>query len=517
MYYTWELFLFRTESRVILLYLNPVSTAIPSCLSSVCRAPRTCRYKSKESNKNMDRLPEELLVGILASACTPASHIPASARLLSHMARIDFVLIAWAHHILARSDASVMSEAPGLNRHRPATLDAQFNPDTRGLPTPATWLMKRLVRRGLAMREMSCARFDNVPVADLELVENPFTVPAVVDYLLQPHRFRNIANMPLDELVRAWDVLFERDSPDGIRTTWVMSAPEPLATHLATPNLRPVPEALQLPGLYLLTGELDQFMDTTRRLAAMLPTLATATAPLTLWMRLGIDDRIATRRSLSVCTSHASNTHVTLPMYWALLAVTEGRVAVLEHLVTDLYVLDLPKLMAFLSQPVYTVYFMRLLVQFSAADRVFPTWHWLYARGYAYPTTGIVSVTELTAQAAEFATLRTFFFEYDKPRILATTLMPRRVLFTSLVGCNYSWARRGYYEVMIELAELGLMTPYKMLMCLRQTPPDVITAHLAVIESLCAVLEGGMDAVLAAGSLPSRSDGMYPIGTSAAT
>ncbi|KAI9216165.1 hypothetical protein BC828DRAFT_409737, partial [Blastocladiella britannica] len=227
----------------------------------------------------LERFPLELVADVLAVA-KPAACIAAASTELAQAAREPAPALAWTHYLLARSDDTIMDKPPAYFQQLPSVANMEY-PDTRGLPTPATWLMKRLARKLFFAREDS---------HDFGGFSTPFSMHAVVDYILQPRRFRSIAHLSLDDVVREWHVLpVFRESTK----TWTFPAPEPLTACLAAPRLRPVPEGLQLPGQYLLMGELDLFMATTRRLALLVPTLTSATAPIALWLRLGIDDRDA--------------------------------------------------------------------------------------------------------------------------------------------------------------------------------------------------------------------------------
>ncbi|KAI9216343.1 hypothetical protein BC828DRAFT_409550 [Blastocladiella britannica] len=70
-----------------------------------------------------------------------------------------------------------------------AQLDKGRTYDARGLPTRATWLVKRLV----------------YPSPELILPPSLFSVLGVIDWLLLPRHFLGMAHRPLDEVVREWD------------------------------------------------------------------------------------------------------------------------------------------------------------------------------------------------------------------------------------------------------------------------------------------------------------------------
>ncbi|KAI9218794.1 hypothetical protein BC828DRAFT_407260 [Blastocladiella britannica] len=231
---------------------------------------------------------------------------------------------------------------------------------------PATWLMKRLVR-GLMYRTIDFQQTLN----DLMLVPSPFSVPAVADWLLLPCRFsRPIAHRPLDEIVREWD------APAIINVVgdqWIPDTSASLASLLAAPRLRPV-----------FTGELDRFKDVVRRLASVSPTLATATAPVTLWMRLGLDDRNSPRTFFSDLWDD-DPPPITLPMYWAAVAAAEGRAAILEFLTAELRILDPRAFTTYLAQVSPSTYMVLSLMIIPSAERGMPTWRWLLAHEYQYP------------------------------------------------------------------------------------------------------------------------------------
>ncbi|KAI9215768.1 hypothetical protein BC828DRAFT_46721, partial [Blastocladiella britannica] len=241
-----------------------------SATSSIALYSLDCRIRMEDLHPAgaLARLPLELVLGILAMS-TPSSAIAAVNTELVDAVRSDMQLaLAWTHHILAASDASVMDQVPvGCWAAgwwaTAAAMDRSEYPDTRGLPTPATWLMKRLVH-GLLEREAQLSDDPSIGANPIELAPSPFLVPAVVDFMLQPRRFRSVAAAPLDEVMRAWDVPYV-PVPDN-PYSWTFDAPEPLAAKLAAPRLRPIPEALQLPGLYLHTSEYERFKDVTRRL-----------------------------------------------------------------------------------------------------------------------------------------------------------------------------------------------------------------------------------------------------------
>ncbi|KAI9223110.1 hypothetical protein BC828DRAFT_376719 [Blastocladiella britannica] len=452
---------------------------------------------------HLQKLAEELVAGILAVA-TPNAALLASNTELYSIARLDPVLpIAWAHHLLAATDASIMNLRPHTYDLTPAEYNARFCPDTRTLPTPATWLMQNLLR-GLHFRRSNRKRHQNVPQTDLELAPSPFTVPAVVSYMLLPRRFWSAADTPLDEAVRAWDAPTVRDVESEL---WTFDAPEPLATRLATPALRPVPEALQLPLLYLYTGEIARFFDTTRRLVTLLPTLTTATASITLWMRLGLDSTglpssafsIHRSRNDDVVADDSDSGRITLPMYWAVVAVSEGRVDVLDHLVSELAV-DPRALTAFLSTGDATNFVFNVLMPFSAADRVIPTWHWLVNHGYVYPAAELDALIDLTGGVeTEYATLQTLFHECDRPSILAATdLDERRETYSRLSHTLRGWIDAGYHDLLHEFADLGILTPrgcYELFFQWRDMS-TISATTLPLAQSVAWAVEGGMKAIV---------------------
>ncbi|KAI9216294.1 hypothetical protein BC828DRAFT_441537 [Blastocladiella britannica] len=446
----------------------------------------------------IQQLPHDLVAGILATA-SPAAYVAAASAELAHIVRTD--PLPWAHTILASCDNAIMHFTPGRSGYTPATVDCRTFPDTRGLPTPATWLMKRLVL-GLVVRDAEFQLYNNVPAQDLTLVPSPLSVPAIIDDTLHPRRYRAIADVPLDALIRAWDVPYVRFPATH---SWVMDAPEPLATRLNAPRLRAVPEALQLPGLFLLRGELDLFMGTTRRLAAVLPSLTTATAPVTLWIRLGIDDRKSTRSSLSVERAFPGTlgtAPITLPMYWAMMAAAEGRVTVLDFLVAELG-MDAHALAAYLSLQRPSLFFLKSLIQHSAADRVMPTWRWLLANGYQYPADQLGFLSVFVSHAAEYQTLRTLFVEHEKPRILAETdLAARLERFYGVTDCAWGWVTSGHFDLLAEFAELGLLIPRDTFEILKEVNArDQLDRLLPLTVSLSPRIEGGMAAVIDFGSL----------------
>ncbi|KAI9221281.1 hypothetical protein BC828DRAFT_405049 [Blastocladiella britannica] len=442
------------------------------------------------------QLPSELIAGILATATPTAILAAANSAELAQAVHADpLVALAWTHHILALSDESIMNVGPARWWPSPADMDTGEYPDTRGLPTPATWLMKRLVR-GLMSRQIEYQNTVGVVTVDLALAPSPFTVPAVVDDMLRPSRYRSIAALSLEEVVGKWNV---PHAHLGESSAWMFDAPDPVAARLASPRLRPVPEALQLPGLYLFTGELDRFFDVTRRLATLLPTLAIAKMPLTLWTRLGIDDREITRRRLSAI--HNSSTgdtlpEITLPMYWAMVAASEGRASILEFLVTEIG-LNAHALSAFLSLESITSYFLPLLVQFSADGRVFPTWHWLLDHGYHYPAEQCGLLVRFVARTAEYTTLSTFFREVDKPRILAVSdLVARKEQFQNVITSLWGWAPLGQFDLLLEFGQLGLLTvesTFHFLTWVKQADHDRIGREISPVFSS---LDGGVDALV---------------------
>ncbi|KAI9223197.1 hypothetical protein BC828DRAFT_279694 [Blastocladiella britannica] len=451
----------------------------------------------------LHRLPNELIADILATSDSNAAHVAAASGLVHAAREYPGVTLAWAHHIIAASDASIMDEAVADHWTTPASLDKYRFPSTRGLPTPATWLMKRLLR-GLANREYISHnwRFVNrVPVPDLVLDPSPFSVPAVVSYMLRAHRFPTVALVPLDEALRAWDVPPVLDE----RTySWTMDVPEQLATQLAAPCLRPIPEALQLPGLYLYTRGFDLFKSTVRQLADLLPTLRTAKAPLQLWTRLGLDDRFTTRRDLAQLRIDDDQymelvlEDITLPTYWAMIAAAEGHRAVLEYLVDELD-LEARAFARFLSQQGPTTFVLQSLIQFAAADRVLPTWHWLVEHGYEYPAAECGPITKFVNRAVDYLTVRTLFLECDKPRILATTDLAERLEENQHIPSYiWPWAIEGNVDLITQFAELRILEPSSICGLLHWTlPSSTYLSLLAVIEPLLPLIVGGVEAIIA--------------------
>ncbi|KAI9222899.1 hypothetical protein BC828DRAFT_377248, partial [Blastocladiella britannica] len=346
--------------------------------------------------------------------------------------------------------------------------------------------MKRLAGKLFFARENSHTFCD---------LSSPFTVPAVVEYMLRPRWFHSIAHLPLDDAMRAWGVPLIYQA---YKKNWTFDAPEPLAARLAAPRLRPVPEGLQLPGLYLLMGELDRFMNIVRRLASLVPTLTSATAAIGLWMRLGIDDREFTRKTLSAMRNppnELESARITLPMYWALLAAAEGRVQILDFLVAELEV-DAHAMTAFLSHKLPTTFFLKSLVEFSAVTHVMPTWYWLVDHGYLYPADVCNLLSEFVGEAAEYETVRLLFEAFDKAHFFADPARPYhfRWQLPSFLG---RWAKRGHVDMIHELARLGVFHPVPALGMLTWDVPGA--TMLPVILSVIPLVPGGADAVVTAG------------------
>ncbi|KAI9224586.1 hypothetical protein BC828DRAFT_412250 [Blastocladiella britannica] len=374
----------------------------------------------------MDRLPDELAAAVIAAA-HPGAHLPASSAVWARLARgnhaPESVPVAWALCLVAQSDISIMARRPKNRKvvaHR-HSVERNLFPHTRGLDTPATWLMKRLVFGLLERESLQASLSPKLPATALEVPPHPLESPAVLDYLLSPHRFRQrrVADQPLNEVVAEWDAPALPTNGREFNARWAVTPSAHLAANLAPPALRPVPEALQLPGLFLYTSRLDLFEATVRRLLAVVPTLATARAPLAVWMRLGLDDRVCMRRILNLAPrTEFRATDVTLLMYWALVAAMEGQVQAIEFLVREAG-LDSVELTKWLGFHAPTIVLFGGLVQFSAADRVMPMWHWLVAHGYKYPESPLDPLTELIVNAAEYQTIRVLFLEHDLPTIRA--------------------------------------------------------------------------------------------------
>ncbi|KAI9217721.1 hypothetical protein BC828DRAFT_390435 [Blastocladiella britannica] len=323
--------------------------------------------------------------------------------------------------------------------------------------------------------------------------------------MLRPSRLQSVASLPLEQVVRAWEVPYFYDDEVDI---WKYDTPEPLKTRLAMARLRPAPEALQLPILYLYMGELDQFMDVVCRLQSLLPTLTTATAPVYLWTRLGLDGRLTSRRHLSAIPLGDGNTAVvqlliTLPMYWAMVAASEGRVAVLDFLTSELAV-EKRSLTAFLSLLGPTRFFVSSLIHLPTADRVAPTWQWLVDCGYEYPAEQVGPLAVLSTEACEYATMHLFFTQVDKPRLLAMPdLEERRAYMRGPVQRLCCWAAAGHYDLFPEFAQLGLFTPaIAMRFLMADLPSDKV---LPVIVSACSFIDGGVDAVIEYGMMGSST------------
>ncbi|KAI9222904.1 hypothetical protein BC828DRAFT_303455 [Blastocladiella britannica] len=272
----------------------------------------------------------------------------------------------------------------------------------------------------------------------------------------------------------------------------------------SSPRLRPILEAIQLLALYLRMGKLDQFMDVTRRLAAALPLLTATRAPVSLWVRLGLEDRDAMCGLTS--SSHDiewGGMEITLPIYWATMAAADGCVSVLEYLVGKLG-LEAEALTAYLSLCVPTTAVLKTLVQHASADGVMPTWRWLVAHGYHYPEEDCGPLTAFIASsAAEYNTVRTLFFEHDKSRILAVTdLVERLETYQDVVYALWNWTVKGHYDLFPELAKLRLLTPRNTFPYLAHAfnANDYVATTLPLIKSLSPWIDGGMDAIVDFGS-----------------
>ncbi|KAI9219657.1 hypothetical protein BC828DRAFT_416324 [Blastocladiella britannica] len=260
----------------------------------------------------MERLPTELIAGILAAA-TPASCLSAATAELSHVARDSVPVLAWADSILAGTTNAIMHEV------------AQGSP-----------------------------------------FGDPRTSPA-------------------------------------------------LATFFATPRLRPVPEALQVPLVFLLRGELDQFKDA-----------------------LGIDDQCVTRGVYSNTRDEGDNDpplehRCTLPFHWATIAAARGQASVLEFMVAE-GVLDPHAFMQFLSQNTPKDIVIGSPIRLSTEDRVLPTWRWL-------------------------ETLVFFFLEHDRPWLQSIAdLRLRQVQCEHLCMVMQRQAAQGHHDLVPALIELEIFT-----------------------------------------------------------
>ncbi|KAI9220606.1 hypothetical protein BC828DRAFT_383106 [Blastocladiella britannica] len=99
------------------------------------------------------------------------------------------------------------------------------------------------------------------------------------------------------------------------------------------------------------------------------------------------------------------------------------------------------------------------------------------------------------ATAAEYATVRTFFLEYDKPRILAVTDIDDRVSqFHFLVNALWGWTSKGHYDLLPVFAELRILTPRNTFPYLARGPAGANL--LPMIESLCPLIDGGLPGLI---------------------
>ncbi|KAI9219267.1 hypothetical protein BC828DRAFT_406836 [Blastocladiella britannica] len=351
----------------------------------------------------MDRLPYELATAVVAHA---EPSIGAAVALAGHIAH-DQVAVAWAHSLLASGDATY--GPPQFIQRTKLTLSSGALPPT----TPYMQGLAESLCDGGGQGDRGCP------------LRHVFQSPPVLDYLLLPSKDRlAAAGEMLDHLVRegrTWSAPGPTSAPyylhygDYSAASYYPPAPPPPPTalmgtysaygaafgygtppksvvaHPPTPEahrLRVVPEALQLPALFLYAGDMIHFQRAVQSLISGIPSLATATASIRHWLPLCMDDDRLIRGPFPGWASDefiddGLDKPVTLPMVWALLAAVEGRAAALDFVVLEIKVVaSVDALISWFSMLAPSQSIMYGFNALPTADRALPVWRWLVDRGY---------------------------------------------------------------------------------------------------------------------------------------
>ncbi|KAI9220595.1 hypothetical protein BC828DRAFT_405668 [Blastocladiella britannica] len=451
----------------------------------------------------MDQLPYELVEAIVSHAM-PSACLAAA---LPHYVAEPHVIVAWAHSLVAANDDSFLDDRPSYDALR--MYDTYHYPDTRGLAAPASWYMRRLVT-GLRQRETSTTAGKTV---ELVVPPHAFQVPAVLDYLLSKRQFAMIAGRQLNHVVAEWDVPFvEYDGPaldDDVDNYTFAPSPE-LAARLAAHELRLVPEALQLPTLLLYSWNLPNFQCVVRSLVAGIPSLTTAVAPIRLWLRLGIDDRLLIRNSLSICagedvTSDGLEELITLPMVWALLAAAEGRVNALEFVI-EATGINVGRLIEWFSLQGPSRTIMHSFKEIPGAGRALPMWQWLRERGYTFPYELNGLLMSFISCMSDYEVALRLFLDHDLPILRDIEhVQERDDRYGRHAWDMIEWVVLGRYEMLEAFNELGMMNPkvlFEMIRYICDTERYGVEHSLSPKEVLAAVAEictTGFDEAIQAG------------------
>ncbi|KAI9224217.1 hypothetical protein BC828DRAFT_139706 [Blastocladiella britannica] len=443
----------------------------------------------------LNRLPVELAQDVLAHA-TPTAHLASALSRFFGSATEKHILVAWAHAIVFMNDDGILDRGDRATSIR--AINQKYYPDTRALDSPTAWYLRRLLV-GLTVSENR--RSPTTGPVEWVIPCHVFRVPAVLDFIGRCRR----NNGPLDDVVRSWDAPIERRGPN-----MYVAVPSPdLVARLAEPRLRLVPEGLQVPSLLLYDWEHDDganFRALVVRLVDLIPTLATATAPMQLWLRLGADERHTFRNYFSAVHAAdevAENLHapVTLPMVWALVASVEGRVAALDFLVNSEYI-NLRLLIGWISSEAPSRALMHAWSMIPGPGRALNVWRWLVDRGYQYPSDRCGPMLQSIGWSCDYRTTRTLFMEHDLPLIRAVVDMhDRRLQFGNLAHCVRSWVVAGQCDILSTLAELGALNPSCafFILELMDTRANPMSPKLLLLLEACSYMDGGVMAVLDAG------------------
>ncbi|KAI9217065.1 hypothetical protein BC828DRAFT_274786 [Blastocladiella britannica] len=381
--------------------------------------------------------------------------------------------------------------------------------------------MRRLLK-GRITRSMVDSVHERCPVT---IPPHAFEVPALLEYMYSRRRLAAIAKCPLVELVQLWDSPYSEpigsddnddddndddngnSSSDSSSNTGMRALlPSPaLAKRLAEPKLRLVPEGLQLPSFFLFASDVPQFKHVVQLLLAGVPSLKQATAPLRLWLRMGIDDRNYQRTELSLHCDGGSDEPdpaleepITLPMYWGLVAAMEGLTEALDFLVT-VGAMDLAQWIRWVSLPKPSCVIIHGFREISGTERAIPTWHWLVSHGYVFPEDDCGLTVMILESACDYETFRHLFLEHDVPVLRAIEdPLARFSRYREVVWRFQDWLVHGHYDLLPVLMELELLddtTVYMFLEYIYETD-DLPSYHGKPLEQvLPAIMNAyhGMD------------------------
>ncbi|KAI9224987.1 hypothetical protein BC828DRAFT_180696 [Blastocladiella britannica] len=452
----------------------------------------------------LEHLPHDLLVSVLEHA-NPGAHIVSASSLLSH-AQSRAVILAWSHTCLTVDDW-VMQEY--FDCDSPSDMDKMYS-DTRGLATPVTWYFKNIIKNHRRAQVAGSFEFydeeadedDDEGNDDIKGRHHVFQQTIPLDHLLSPRRWQRYMdhNRPLAELVADWDALVPEDDQQ----------------FESLPRLRCIPEALQLPAFFLITGELSHFESALAGLGPLIPTLATSRAPLRTWMRFGLDDRELIRRVVSQHHGDQDGLDdavkpITLPMYWALTAAIEGHVQALDYLVSARLLLDVPEWVSWIKTRHITSIVLPSLATRSFEGAVQPTWTWLKAHGYLLPRQYFETTTSLTRTAWEYDTFRWFFIHEDLPELDRLDAEGFAARGYNSSGFDVTdWVVKGHHDLLPVMIEKRLVEPRHMLHYVMIDDWEVgeVKMHQnTLMEIANQHLDGGALAVVATG-LDSPTEGV---------